>query len=78
MLLVAERVFRDVDAEPLYLCSRRIALPLGSLSLIERYARPARRRLAADARASACSALVVAVTLLLATALDAGCPRTRA
>jgi Histidine kinase len=57
-------------ADRMYLVFQSVALPLGALSLIERYARPARTGWRPMAR-ERLIALVVAVTLLLATAVDA-------
>jgi hypothetical protein len=69
VLLVASRVLaRSVD--PSYLIFERIAVPLGCLLLIERYARPARPGWQPMTRERVI-AITIALTSLAATALDA-------
>jgi hypothetical protein len=68
LFLLSRWLNQPVDR--LYLLFQSVALPLGTFSLIERYARPARTGWRPTARERVI-ALVVAVTLLLATAVDA-------
>ena len=67
-LLVAHSV-AHIDVKPLELWFQAVAFPLGSLSLIERYMRPSRRAAQGVLRERAL-AILVAVILFLATAID--------
>ena len=69
LLFLTSRLFH-IPADKLYLVFQTVALPLGSISLIERYARAARPEWHPTA-SERVLARVVAVTLLLAAALDA-------
>jgi hypothetical protein len=67
-ILIASRVFHAPE-EKLYLWFQTVVLPLGSFALIERYARPARLDWRPMARERVL-AMIVAVTLLVASAID--------
>ena len=67
---------RHVSSDPLYMIFQRIVVPLGCISLIERYARPSRPGWAPMTRERVI-ALIVAITPLVATALDAYANDTR-
>ena len=68
VLLIAKST-AHVDIKPLELWFQAVAFPLGSLSLIERYVRPSRRA-APPALRERALAMLVAVILFLATAID--------
>ncbi len=68
-VLLLIKATTPVDIKPLVLWFKGVAFPLGSLSLIERYVRPSRREARAALRERAL-AMLVAVILFLATAID--------
>src|SRR6185503_7498208 len=69
-ILLLLSAWLHTPSDRLYLLFQSVVLPLGTISLIERYARPARNGWRPTTRERVI-ALMVAVTLLLATAVDA-------